>query len=76
MIGFIRFLAMTPKEFASFPVRSGILTESECLAVLVNLNSDENWPFPSDVLSVNRKGRVFSWCNPGPVVDDEIMEEW
>lgn len=57
MIGHIRFLAMTPKEFAAFPARSGILTESECLAVLMNLNSEEKWPMPSDVLSVNTKAR-------------------
>ena len=48
---------MTPKEFTSFPARSGILTESECLAILMNLNSEETWPMPSDVLSSDTKAR-------------------
>ncbi len=48
---------MTPKEFTSFPARSTILTESECLAILMNLNSEETWPMPSDVLSSDTKAR-------------------
>jgi len=41
----IRFLSMTSREFASSPARSGILSESECFAVFMKLNSrgDDGW---------------------------------
>ena len=64
MIGHIRFLAMTPEEFASSPVCSGILTESECLAVFMNLNSRENWPMPSP-LSTSKQMRRSQYLGYG-----------
>jgi len=47
---------MTPDEFASSPALSGILTESECLAILMNISSRDKWPMPSQ-LSVSRQQR-------------------
>ena len=57
-IGQIRFLSMTPDEFASSPALSGILTESECLAILMNMSSRDKWPMPSQ-LSTSRQQRRF-----------------
>lgn len=54
----IRFLSMTSREFASSPARSGILSESECFAVFMKLNSRENWPLPFS-LSAERKSRGY-----------------
>lgn len=56
MIGHIRFLAMTPEEFATGPATSGILTNDECLAVFMNLNSRVQTPLPPP-LSNERKTR-------------------
>ena len=56
VIGHIRFLAMTPEEFATGPANSGILTDSECLAIFKNLNSRVHVPLPQP-LSNERKLR-------------------
>ncbi|XP_075991877.1 uncharacterized protein LOC142987180 isoform X1 [Anticarsia gemmatalis] len=44
----IRFLTLTPQEFAAGPARSSLLTESEAFAVLMNiLSSNSDVPMPS-----------------------------
>ena len=55
----IRFLAMTPAQFSSSTVLSGILTDNECLAIYQNLINPDSWPIPLD-LSSNRKQRQSS----------------
>lgn len=49
----IRFLTLTPQQFAEGPARSSLLTESEAFAVLMNiLSSNSDVPMP----------RGFSTC--------------
>lgn len=44
----IRFLTLTPQQFAEGPARSSLLTESEAFAVLMNiLSSSSDVPMPS-----------------------------
>ncbi|KAM8707728.1 hypothetical protein ACLKA7_014805 [Drosophila subpalustris] len=56
----IRFLSMTPKEFAEGPARSKLLTPVDSLAILIMLNSptldDSNLPVG---FSVSRDSRKF-----------------
>jgi len=48
---------MTPEEFASSPVHSGVLTENEWATILVHLNNpDSSLPMPIH-LSTNRNQR-------------------
>ena len=56
VIAHIRFLTMTSEEFATSPAVSGVLTEAECLAVLMNLSSRDKWPMPP-TLSTCRQQR-------------------
>ena len=42
----IRFLAMKPEEFASTPALSGILTQEESFAILMNLTNPDSLPMP------------------------------
>lgn len=43
----IRFLTLTPQQFAEGPARSNLLTESEAFAVLMNiLSSNSDVPMP------------------------------
>ena len=61
MISHIRFLAMSPEEFASAPVCSGILSESECLSVFMNFNSRENWPMPLRLSTIKQMRRCAGY---------------
>lgn len=45
----IRFLAMTPTEFASGPATSGLFSDDEVLAFLMNLASPGSRPFPTSL---------------------------
>lgn len=56
IINEIRFLSVIPKEFASSPALSGILTEKECLAILMNVINPGSWCLPIH-LSSNRTQR-------------------
>jgi len=47
---------MTPEEFASSPALSGILTQDEGFAILMNLSSRDKWPMPTQ-LSLSREPR-------------------
>jgi len=59
IISHIRFLAMTPEEFATSPACSGILTNEECLSVFMNLNSRVHFIMPIQLsLSRNRRQEV------------------
>ncbi|KAK4005709.1 BTB/POZ domain-containing protein 2-like [Daphnia magna] len=56
IIGHIRFLTMTNEEFASSPAMSGILTQEESFAVLMNISCRDKWQMPSQ-LSSSRQSR-------------------
>ena len=38
---------MTGEEFAARPAVSGILTQEETLAILINISSRDKWPMPA-----------------------------
>lgn len=54
----IRFLTLTPQEFAEGPARSSLLNQDEAFAILMNISSTESkWPMP-DGFSTNAQSRV------------------
>jgi len=57
MIREIRFLAMTPAQFSSSTVLSGILTDNECLAIYQNLINPDSWPMPVHLSSRRHQRR-------------------
>ncbi|KAF4530175.1 hypothetical protein B566_EDAN001434 [Ephemera danica] len=58
-LGLIRFLTLTPKQFADNQLTSQILTCTERLAILYNLNSPRVIPLPSGI-SEQKKSRKSS----------------
>ena len=60
IVGDIRFLAMKPEEFASSPALSGILTQEESFAILMNLNNPGGWPMPLHFSSCTIQRSAFS----------------
>lgn len=60
-------ISMTPDEFASSPALSGILTESECLAILMNMSSRDKWPMPSQLSMSRQQRRLDSRGSGNPV---------
>ncbi|XP_012266669.2 uncharacterized protein LOC105692200 [Athalia rosae] len=54
----IRFLTLTPQEFAEGPARSSLLNQDEAFAILMNISSSESrWPMPEG-FSSNNQSRV------------------
>lgn len=54
----IRFLTLTPQEFADGPGRSPLLMQNEAFSILMNISSSESkWPMP-DGFSTNSQIRV------------------
>ncbi|GBP70948.1 hypothetical protein EVAR_48956_1 [Eumeta japonica] len=81
----IRFLTLTPQQFAEGPARSSLLTESEAFAVLMNiLSSSSDVPMPSgfSTCRVPRKQLIggnnsnlptFTVDTPSPVMADQVF---
>lgn len=42
----IRFLTLTPQQFAEGPARSNLLTQDESLAIFINISSSSDYPMP------------------------------
>ena len=62
IIGHIRFLTMTNEDFANSPAMSGILTQEESFAILMNISCRDKWPMPSQ-LSSSRQSRYTAPYN-------------
>ena len=61
IIDAVRFLVMKPEEFASSPALSGILTNEECMAIVVNsFNNPSSLPMPLHLSSCRNQRRSFS----------------
>ncbi|KAJ2944476.1 hypothetical protein O0L34_g3822 [Tuta absoluta] len=81
----IRFLTLTPQQFAEGPARSSLLTESEAFAVLMNiLSSSSDVPMPQgfSTCRVPRKHLIgghssnmptFTVDTPSPVTVDQVF---
>ncbi|XP_053603822.1 uncharacterized protein LOC128671398 [Plodia interpunctella] len=82
----IRFLTLTPQQFAEGPARSSLLTESEAFAVLMNiLSSSSDVPMPSgfSTCRVPRKQLIgggppsnmptFTVDTPSPVMLEQVF---
>ncbi|PZC72793.1 hypothetical protein B5X24_HaOG210577 [Helicoverpa armigera] len=84
----IRFLTLTPQQFAVGPARSSLLTESEAFAVLMNiLSSTSDVPMPSgfSTCRVPRKQLIgdgpssniatLTVDTPSPVMLDQVFHQ-
>ncbi|CAG4933747.1 unnamed protein product [Parnassius apollo] len=83
----IRFLTLTPQQFAEGPARSSLLTESEAFAVLMNIlssNSDVPMPRGFSTCRVPRKQLIgggpscnmptFTVDTPSPVSVEQVWQ--
>ena len=68
---------MTSEEFAAGPALSGVLTQEESFAILMNLSSRDKWPMPTQLSSsrlqrgggsfIQHRPNISSSSNPSPV---------
>ncbi|CAG9807428.1 unnamed protein product [Chironomus riparius] len=63
----IRFLTLTPQQFAEGPARSNLLSQSEAFAILMNISTPNSvYPMPEG-FSMNKNSRVpFDSRSPSP----------
>lgn len=63
----IRFLTLTPQQFAEGPARTNLLTQSEAFAILMNISTSNSvYPMPEG-FSMNKNSRVpFDSRSPSP----------
>lgn len=56
----IRFLTLTPQQFAEGPARTGLLSQSEAFAILMNISTPNSvYPMP-DGFTLNKNSRVYN----------------
>ncbi|CRL06976.1 CLUMA_CG020014, isoform A [Clunio marinus] len=56
----IRFLTLTPQQFAEGPARTNLLSQSEAFAILMNISTPNSvYPMP-DSFTLNKNPRVFN----------------
>lgn len=56
----IRFLTLTPQQFAEGPARTGLLSQAEAFAILMNISTPNSvYPMP-DGFTLNKNSRVYN----------------
>lgn len=56
----IRFLTLTPQQFAEGPARTNLLSQSEAFAILMNISTPNSvYPMP-DGFTLNKNSRVYN----------------
>lgn len=56
----IRFLTLTPQQFAEGPARSKLLSQSEAFAILMNISTPNSvYPMP-EAFTLNKNSRVYN----------------
>jgi BTB/POZ domain/BTB And C-terminal Kelch len=56
----IRFLTLTPKQFAEGPARTNLLSQSEAYAILINISTSTSiYPMPEN-FTLNKNSRVYN----------------
>lgn len=68
----IRFLTLTPQQFAEGPARTNLLSQSEAFAILMNISTPNSvYPMP-DGFTLNKNSRVYNIYNdsrsPSPAI--------
>lgn len=68
----IRFLTLTPQQFAEGPARTNLLSQSEAFGILMNISTPNSvYPMP-DGFTLNKNSRVYNIYNdsrsPSPAI--------
>lgn len=58
----IRFLTLTPQQFAEGPAKTNLLTQAEAFAILMNISSSRSdYPMPEGFTTLNHARSKVLW---------------
>ena len=76
----IRYLTFPPAEFAAGPAKSGLLTQHESFAILMNISSPGSWDLPDYILTDTEPRKIprdlLPTASSGPADVDVSIKFW
>ena len=76
----IKYLTFPPAEFAAGPAKSGLLTQHESFAILMNISSPGSWELPDYILTDTEPRKVprdlLPMASSGPADVDVTIRFW
>ena len=76
----IKYLTFPPAEFAAGPAKSGLLTQHESFAILMNISSPGSWDLPDYILTDTEPRKVprdlLPMASSGPADVDVTIRFW
>ena len=76
----IKYLTFPPAEFAAGPAKSGLLTQHESFAILMNISSPGSWDLPDYILTDTEPRKIprdlLPMASSGPADVDVTIRFW